>query len=315
MSTTALAQSPIEQRSAVGGPPARPPFFIVGAQRSGTTLFRLMLNEHPELSVPFESVFIPVFYRRLHEYGDLAQRDNARRLLSDMAAYPLHFGRLVKDPDAILAHPISSYAELLDAVFRVDAAAKKKTRWGDKTPGYETDIDVLCELFPGCQIIHLVRDGRDVVLSNRRVEWGIASLPRAAADWRWKVTLGHKMGRLLGGQYLELKYECLVLDPERSLRRACAFLDVAFDPRMLDYPAHAERDMPIEARPFHRNSIRPPDPSLIDEWRRRMSRADRIIFEQVAGDALELFGYELERHPATVGSRLKNLYYAIWRRW
>ncbi|MBC6479127.1 MAG: sulfotransferase [Hormoscilla sp. GM7CHS1pb] len=34
------------------------PFFIVGADRSGTTLLRLMMNEHPRLRVPRESWFL-----------------------------------------------------------------------------------------------------------------------------------------------------------------------------------------------------------------------------------------------------------------
>ena len=65
------------------------PFFIVGAQRSGTTMFRLMLNQHPELAVPFESGFITIFYRRLGEYGDLTTEENVRRLLGDIADFPL----------------------------------------------------------------------------------------------------------------------------------------------------------------------------------------------------------------------------------
>ena len=53
--------------------PVRPdPFFIVGVERSGTTMLRLMLNAHPNLAVPFESGFIPSVYQDLSKYGDLA---------------------------------------------------------------------------------------------------------------------------------------------------------------------------------------------------------------------------------------------------
>ena len=34
------------------------PFFIVGCGRSGTTLLRTMLNHHPNVAVPVESLFI-----------------------------------------------------------------------------------------------------------------------------------------------------------------------------------------------------------------------------------------------------------------
>ena len=148
--TTETNESLARRAHSVEGARPAPPFFIVGAQRSGTTLFRLMLNRHPQLSVPFESGFIPVFYRKLPEYGDLKQRENVQRLLKDIAEYPhQQYDPLIKDPGAILAHPIGSYADLVDAIFRVDAATRHKTRWGDKTPGYETDIDVLWTLFPG----------------------------------------------------------------------------------------------------------------------------------------------------------------------
>ena len=60
--------------------PVRPePFFIVGVERSGTTMLRLMLNAHPNLAVPFESGFIPSVYQDLSKYGDLSVRENAAR--------------------------------------------------------------------------------------------------------------------------------------------------------------------------------------------------------------------------------------------
>jgi hypothetical protein len=65
----------------------KPPFFVVGAQRSGTTMLRLMLNNHPNITLPFESDFIPVFYRRLAEYGDLKREMSlADRIIFDQVA-------------------------------------------------------------------------------------------------------------------------------------------------------------------------------------------------------------------------------------
>src|SRR5688572_1144392 len=65
------------------------PFFILGAQRSGTTMLRLTLNNHPNIAVPHETAFMTLFYRRLHEYGDLSRAENAARLLDDIARNPL----------------------------------------------------------------------------------------------------------------------------------------------------------------------------------------------------------------------------------
>src|SRR3546814_1017157 len=89
---------------------AKPPVFLLGSQRSGTTMLRLMLNNHPSLSIPHESAFITICFRRLSQYGDLGQKDNARKLLADVMRHPLvQRGKLVADPDAILARPIRDY--------------------------------------------------------------------------------------------------------------------------------------------------------------------------------------------------------------
>lgn len=293
-----------------------PPFFVVGAQRSGTTMLRLMLDSHPLIAVPFESGFIVDFHARLAEYADLALPSSRARLLDDIARHPLvRKGNLVPDPQAVLDSVPRSYAALVDAIFRTYAAREGKARWGDKTPSYVTDIDVLRRLFPRCRVVHLVRDGRDVALSNRNVDWGIRSLPRVASDWRWKTVLAHKVGALLGDDYCLVRYEDLVREPAATLARIADFLGVAYDACMLRYAEHGEARMPVDSLRWHRNSVRPPDVELVEQWKARMRASDRILFEQCAGDALALFGYPLERRASTVASRLRNLYFATVQRY
>jgi len=300
----------------VAGSSANAPFFVVGAQRSGTTMLRLMLNNHPRLAVPFESGFIPVFFRRLAEYGDLADSRNAARLLQDICLHPkVEKGKLVPDAAAVLSRRSATYRELVDAIFSEYAQRKGKARWGDKTPAYITEIDILLQVFPYCRLIHMVRDGRDVALSLGGINWGSRHIPRVAEDWRWKTVLAHKIGTVLGDRFLEVRFEDLVHDAERELRRICGFLGEPFDPAVLQYSGSAESEMPSDSMQWHRTSTRPPDPEKVYEWKRRMPVADRILFEAVAGDALDLFGYERERLAPTVGSRIKGLYYAVVQRW
>jgi len=292
------------------------PFFVVGAQRSGTTMLRLMLNNHPRLAVPFESGFIPVFFGRLAEYGSLTEPSNAERLLNDICLHPkVDKGGLVPDVAAVLSRRIASYRDLVDAIFREYAKRKGKARWGDKTPAYITEVETIASIFPEARLIHVVRDGRDVALSLGGLNWGSRHIPRIAQDWRWKTVLAHKVGTVLGDRFLEVRFEDIVRDAEGELRRICEFLGEPFDPAVLAYSASAESEMPPDSMQWHRTSTRPPDPAKVYEWKRRMPIADRILFEAAAGDALELFGYERERLAPTLGSRIKGLYYAVVRRW
>jgi hypothetical protein len=293
----------------------KPPIFLLGSQRSGTTMLRLMMNNHPNLAIPHESAFITIYYRKLGDYGDLGNKGNARRLLSDVSQHPLvRRGQLIGNPEAILSRPIASYRDFIDAIFQTYADSLGKARWGDKTPFYTPDIDLLHRIFPSAKFLHLVRDGRAVVLSQKSIEWMSGNLPKLILDWRWKTTIAHKVGSVLGDNFLEIRYEDLVLQSEKMLRRICEFIDESYDEAMLSYSEKAGEVVPTDSLKWHRNSIKPPDPSQLDRWKTDMTRAERIIFEQLAGDTLDLFGYEREHLAPTMASRALKLYYVLLKR-
>lgn len=299
----------------IGASDVKPPVFVLGSQRSGTTMLRLMLNNHPKLAIPHESAFITIYYKRLASYGDLCRQDNVRRLLDDVARHPLvQRGKLIPDPEAVLARPIHSYSDFVDAVFRSYAEARGKSRWGDKTPFYTPDIDVIRCIFPRAKIVHLVRDGRDVVLSQKSIEWMSSNLPKLVLDWQWKTTIAHKVGAVMGNDFLEVRYEDLVCRPEEILRRICAFIGEDYAPEMLNYSSNAEAVVPSESLRWHRNSVQPPDPAQLQKWKKRLSKAERVVFEQLAGETLDLFGYERERLAPTMASRALKVYYTLLRR-
>lgn len=275
-------------------------------------MLRLMLNCHSRLCVPFESVFITQLYKRLPEFGDLSREDNLTRLLAEISSH--HFvikGNLLPDPHLVMKLQPTTYPEVIDAMFSVLAIRDVKPRWGDKTPSYVSEMDVLWKLFPNAKFIHLVRDGRDVALSLKRVSWGGNHLPRNAEDWRRKTELAHKMGAMIPGNFLEARYEDLVRDTEAVLRRICAFLGETFEPQMLRHYEGAKDCMPPQSLQWHASSISQVDEQKVYEWKSKMPPTDRVIFEGIAGEALDLFGYEREGRPSTWISRLRKLMYYL----
>lgn len=275
-------------------------------------MLRLMLNRHPRCFVPFESRFIPEFADHPLATGAGRSPDDMRALLGAIVADEfVRKGQLVPDAQAVMARAPRTYAQLVDAIFRVRAEAEGKTRWGDKTPTYVLEMDRLWRLFPGCRFIHLIRDGRDVACSLRRVSWGSGDLLRAARDWRWKVSVGRKMGAMIPDHYLEVRYESLVLDPRRTLQDVCAFLGEAFDETMLRYPEDAAEAMPVQSLQWHQSSISAPDPSRVGLWRRELSAVDARIFDDEAGDLLATLGYERTDSPRTIFTRARYVRYAL----
>lgn len=293
----------------------KPPIFIVGSQRSGTTMLRLMLNAHPHIAVPHESGFITPVYRKLAEFGDLADPANRRRLLEEIGRNPhVQRGQLIVDAEAVLAAPASDYRGVVDAIFSGFAASKGKQRWADKTPSYTEDIDIVRTVFPDCKIVHIVRDGRDVALSHKGLNWGSTNVVRLAQSWQWKVTIAHKVGAVIAPDYFEIRYEDLVREPETVLRQICDFVDEPFDEAMLNYSETAKAEVPTESLQWHEKSVRPPDPGQAERWRQGLSEAERALFEQTAGETLAMFGYPLENRPSSLSSRALKVYYTLIRR-
>src|SRR3546814_20777853 len=119
-------------------------------------------------------------------------------------------------------------------------------------------------------------------------------LRKLVLDWQWKTTIAHKVGAWLGAIFLEVRYEDLVCRPQATLEAICAFIGEPYDPAMLSYAAGAEDVVPSESLKWHRNSVQPPDPTQLGKWRSKLSKSERILFEQRAGETLDLFGYERE---------------------
>jgi hypothetical protein len=207
----------LESAAAAGAPSAPPaaapaPIFIVGCQRSGTTLLRLMLDAHPRISCGPESRFLP----------DLARitRDDWPR----MSRYGL--------PREEWHERV---AEFFDGFQREYAEQRGKVRWADKSPRYAMSLDYIAEVFPNCQVLHVIRDGRDVVASHRR-RWGYASAVRATVKWPRYVAFARDVGAALGpDRYLEVRYEDLVSEPRETAARVLAFLGEPWDDAVLAY--------------------------------------------------------------------------------
>jgi tetratricopeptide (TPR) repeat protein len=202
------------------------PVFIVGMPRSGTTLVEQILATHP----------------MVHGAGEL----NALRLIakgssmsgwSEGAAYPQCLDGLSLAQANRLA---GEYLSAIDALNR-DAAFVT-----DKQPLNYLLLDLVELLFPGCHVIHCVRNALDTCLSNymtnfeqsNEFKFDLRHLGTYYRDYRrlmehWKKTLTVPM--------LEVRYEDVILDTEGQVRRMLEFLGLPWDDRCVRYYEHPRR--------------------------------------------------------------------------
>lgn len=276
-------------------------FFIVGSARSGTTLLRMMLNAHPEVAVPPESRFVVELYRsdevRVDDF--LSRLGSHRRWIS--------WDTPIEDVRAQLAGVSTvTYPEAIEAAFMAFAQSRNKKRYGDKTPRYIEHLPLLARLWPDAKFVHLVRDGREVALSYAEVPFGPNTVAKAAALWRERVALGMKQGRPLGPErYIELRYERLLENPREEIGGLCTFLDLDFDPAMLDHSEQARSEVLHRARLYNPNVTR--SISKTRSWDEQMPKSQVEVFEAIAGDTLSELGYDRLFSAPSLGARLAAL--------
>jgi hypothetical protein len=266
------------------------PFFIVGASRSGTTMLRLMLNAHPRLCIPPESHFLVDLFK---QFGNTPfDADAATSALREHHRYR-EWGL---DDNALIASPgPQSWSELFDLAFSACAARDGKSRWGDKTPVYARWLPRLHQLFPDAQVIHIIRDPRDVVCSLLSMPWFEGDAFDASEHWRAHVASAHDDGtRLFGDRYLEVRYEDLVQDPQSIARRICEHLGEPMEPEVLHFQETAEGAIPEHRRAWHQRTAKPIDPSAIGRWKKELARRDVAMTEHVTRSLMHRHGYETE---------------------
>jgi hypothetical protein len=290
---------------------SRPPApFVVGLTRSGTTLLRMMLDAHPALAVPPETHFVPELIKAAKADGADAETMLAaitsNRTWGDFGIEESTMRTALEEVSR------GDAAAAVRAFFEIYAREQGKPRWGDKTPAYMLSITRIGRALPEARFIHLIRDGRDVALSQTaRAINEQPPAPEQAARWVKRIDKSREQaGKLDRERYLEARYEDLVRDPEPVLRRICELIALDYDPRMLTYYERAAerlQEMAGELRggggharqaagyriDNHLPTTRPPDPTKLDKWRREMEPADLAAYNEVAGGRLRELGYEV----------------------
>lgn len=275
------------------------PIFIIGANRSGTTLLRLMLNAHSRIAIPEETIYFKSSIAGV-------SIDNWRAPGLSTAAYHTLVTSTLDANPTMLAHLNRSglEAELCqDAphdlrrpfalLLQRWAEAQGKARWGEKTPGNLFFVDVLLEMFPGAQFIHVVRDPRAGVASMQQVDFFPNSIPFNAMNRRKHDRVAERMRHHVPStQWRTVLYEDLVADPESVLSALCSYLGETFEPAMLAFHRTSSQYMKSEAATsFNAAATQPVTDTMTEKWKAQLSPQDVAVIETVCTTELHRYGY------------------------
>jgi len=286
--------------------------FVVGSARSGNTMLYFMLLSSGHF--PVYRTEPCVFDLLIPRFGDFRSVATRRKLMRYWLR-TRQFRRSGLDAKEITEKVLTSVStggEFLCAVMDEMARAGGFHRWAAWGPDNLLYIPAIKRQIPDALFIHVIRDGRDVAcaLDRKRFirpfRWDRRyRLYVSALHWRWKVQTGRRYGRLIGSDYMEMRFEDLVLHPEEALTKIGAFIG-----ENLDYEKILEAKI---------GAIGVPNTSFPEEWDsgtfapverwRRMLSDDQVAgLEGLVGKLLVELGYRLSRAESTTpGWRLRTM--------
>lgn len=282
------------------------PIFIVGQERSGTTMLMAMLGCHPRIAVPEVAWWYPRFRGYLYTYGDLSHDANLRTLADEMI-FGLRdpFWGMPANPRTIVDEVLAelrerSFAGIYCAMLERYARWVGKPRWGEKTPNNIFFAAEILEDFPNAQFVCITRDGRDMCADALQSDFGPTNIFCAAECWTLGQRAAQRLRRTLSRrQWFDVKYETLAREPERTLRAACDFLGEKYDAAMLDFHKSSIAQARGKLRD-HQPLAGPASARYIGIYQELLSPREQRIYAAVAGSVHVEEGYTLDVAPIEV---------------
>jgi hypothetical protein len=245
------------------------------------------LNQHPNIWLCCETYFLYYVWKRRRRLGDLKESVRRQRVVdSYLRTNRIQEQHLDRERLACeLMEQGSSYQAFFETLMRFSARQRGRQRFGEKTPDHALEASTLCDMFPDCALVHVVRDPRDVAASLLRMPWGDRSILANAR--RWLKCQDGALKCLHRRNYFRIQFEALVADPGVELARLCEFLGEEYAPEMLA----AKHGEPATARWWMDRARASFDAGRLERWRQDLTPAQTALVEWLVRDQMQRFGY------------------------
>lgn len=197
-----------------------------------------------------------------------------------------------------------------DAVAAYESFLRYETRYHGKclsceqTPRYLFFLEEILEAFPNARVINMVRDPRDVLLSQknkwRRRFLGAANIPLSEAFRAWANYHPYIISKLWASavrtasrfenhpNVASIRFEDLLQEPEATVKQLCDFCGINFESGMLDIPQIGS------SSGLDRPEIRGISKERIGAWNKGgLSSFEVDICQRVAGNEMRSSGYPI----------------------
>jgi hypothetical protein len=268
--------------------------FLIGSPRSGSTLSARMLGAHSAVFAPAEThLLTPLAH--LGYFGSV-ERAPYDPIITRQGAHELV--RMLPGGEADYLEALRACS---DTIYAKLLAPSGRARLLEKTPAYALVLDFLAKLYPDAKYVVLTRhplavwssyvesffDG-DHEAAHRNNPLLERYVPAIARFLRERPV-----------PLLHVRYEQMVREPDAEMRRVCEFLELPFEPGMVDYGSErpAQQAAAGLGDPITVAKETRPTTKSVAKWATEMGAAPgqleqaRAILDRLLDEDLETWGY------------------------
>jgi len=274
------------------------PIFMIGTQRSGSNLLRLMMNQLNEIASPHPPHILERMTPLMHKYGDLDTGDNFELLVNDVCRLvetnPVEWMDMELNRDDIYSRCRNkSLMAVYGAIYDIYADLRGADTWCCKSLANINYIKDIESYYQDTKYIYLYRDGRDVALSFQKAVVGEKHIYNIAQDWTNAQETAINMSKSINpDRFFAISYEQLTSDAENSAKALCKFLNVNFNQSMFDFHKTDEARNAAGSSKLWKNVTQPVMSNNTNKFLDSMTTDDLEIFESVAGHVLDELNFE-----------------------
>lgn len=260
-----------------------PRLFILGTQRSGTTLLTRILSSHPHFFVQNEGLPVMKLFSLTRSVDDIKTNFNKQFYKSGHRDSINNFLKRKKVESWGYKDPqLTEYLESLELIINASESTTK--------------------------FVLIIRDARGVVNSYIDNKWGLGTNAYTGA-LRWKQEVQDQLNFMekYPDLFFLIRFEDLLQDMEASIRAVCKHIDLEYDPSMLLYH---QKKAQFKQKRENKNTNSKPDNAIAQKWKKSLSQHEVDIIEHVAGDELSRLGYEVSDNHISI-SEIEKFYYRM----
>ncbi len=275
------------------------PIQIIGTQRSGSNLFRLMLNQLDKVIAPHPPHILQRFFPVIDNYNTSESKLDFKELTEDVCKMvelnPVELVKTEIDRDRIINNcKDQTLTSLFYSMYDYFASEENAAYWICKSMANMNFVNELEERERKPFYLHMFRDGRDVASSFKKAIVGEKHIWHLAKKWKSdQEKCLELMKNVPEARFLTIKYEQLIQDSKTEIKRVCKYLNIGFEDKYMNYHESEASKTTAKSGKMWANVGKPVMKNNFNKFKKQLSREEIIIFEHVAGDMLERLGYEL----------------------